>query len=138
MHLIKPLGFSLEDKFLKRAGLDYFYDAEIHVYDSLNGLFDKNKNGAFYYLSTKAQKCYTEVNYKEGGFLVFGKETKGLDEKLLIENYQNAVRIPMKENNRSLNLSNAVAIVLYEALRQQNFNNLLKSNPNQLTKSGEK
>jgi tRNA (cytidine/uridine-2'-O-)-methyltransferase len=125
LHLVKPLGFSLNDKYLKRAGLDYWENVHIKIYDNLECFFQKNsaKNN-FFYVSTKAQKTYTEIEIPDNSFFLFGKETKGLPENLLIENYQNCVRIPMLHNSRSLNLSNSVAIIIYEALRQHNFKGL--------------
>lgn len=121
LHLVEPLGFSTDDRYLKRAGLDYWKDVEIFYYKNINDFFAKNSKSKLYYVSTKAGKSYDTINYSENDFLLFGKETKGLDEKLLKENYDKCIRIPMVNNARSLNLSNAVAVVLYEALRQQNF-----------------
>ncbi len=127
LHLIKPLGFSIEEKHLKRAGLDYWQYLDLHVYENLDEFFEKNSGGDFYFFSTKAPKRYTDVSYPDGAFLIFGKETKGLDEKLLEENLSRCVRIPMKAELRSLNLSNSVAIALYEALRQKDFEGLTVS-----------
>lgn len=123
LHLVKPLGFSMEDKYLKRSGLDYLDLVEIIYYDSIEELFDKNPNGLFYYATTKAKNTHSDVEYKDDTFLVFGKETKGLDEKLLDENKEYCIRIPMLniERARSLNLSNSVAIVAYEVLRQLDY-----------------
>lgn len=123
LHLIEPLGFDISDKALKRAGLDYWHLADFKVYKNLNEFFEKN-SGEFYFLSTKAKKRYDEIEYGKDCYLFFGKETKGLDEKLLKDNYGKTVRIPMVEGARSLNLSNSVAIVIYEALRQQNYSGL--------------
>ncbi len=127
LHLIKPLGFSIEEKHLKRAGLDYWQYLDLHVYENLDDFFNKNPNGDFYYFSTKAPKRYTDVSYPDGAFLIFGKETKGLPEELLEKNLSKCVRIPMKGELRSLNLSNSVAIAVYEALRQKDFAGLTTS-----------
>ena len=128
LHLVKPLGFSITDKYLKRAGLDYWDKLEIEEHDSLEEFFKKynpNEN-AMYFATTKGQTCYSDVDYtnKEDVFILFGKETKGLPEDLLQEQIDKTIRIPMKEHLRSLNLSNSVAIVVYEVLRQNKFNNL--------------
>ncbi|MHB8062446.1 MAG: tRNA (uridine(34)/cytosine(34)/5-carboxymethylaminomethyluridine(34)-2'-O)-methyltransferase TrmL [Ruminiclostridium sp.] len=124
LHLVGPLGFSIEDKYLKRAGLDYWNDAEIKIYNSLDEFISKFKDSKFYYSTTKAINKYSDVKFEDNCFVVFGKETAGLPEELLKENKESCIRIPMKEGIRSLNLSNSVAIVVYEALRQQNFMNL--------------
>jgi tRNA (cytidine/uridine-2'-O-)-methyltransferase len=121
LHLVRPFGFEISDKTVKRAGLDYWDKVNITIYDSLDDFFAKTMGGKYYFLSTKAKKLYTEIEYEENAFLLFGKESKGLEEKLIFENYDNAVRIPMSKTLRSLNLSNAVAIVLFEAMRQHNF-----------------
>jgi tRNA (cytidine/uridine-2'-O-)-methyltransferase len=123
LHLVKPLGFSISDKHLKRAGLDYWPYLNVMVHDSLEAFF-KNTKGVYYYCSTKAKKYYHEAKFEDGCFLLFGKETKGLPEELIFSHPDNAIKIPMKEGLRSLNLSNSVAIVLYEALRQNNFADL--------------
>jgi len=124
LHLIRPLGFSTDDKYLKRAGLDYWKYVDIAYYENIDEFFSINKNKNMYFASTKSEKIYTEVSYDENSFILFGKETKGLDETLLKDNYQNCIRIPMFDTIRSLNLANSVNIILYEALRQNNFNNL--------------
>lgn len=124
LHLVEPLGFSIDDKHLKRAGLDYWDELELHVYKNLDEFFNKNSGGKFYYFSTKAKKTHCDVQYEEDVYLLFGKETKGLPEKLVFGNPETAVRIPMRENLRSLNLSNSVAIAVYEVLRQRNFEGL--------------
>ena len=125
LHLVKPLGFSVDDKHLKRAGLDYWHLVETYYYDSFGELLDKYPNGNFYYATTKASKNYCEFNYKDNTFFVFGKETKGLAEEILDNNQGNAIRIPMRGDiARSLNLSNSVNIIVYEALRQLKFPNL--------------
>ncbi len=125
LHLVRPYGFELSDRTVKRAGLDYWDKLHVTEYDSLDDFFCKNAGGTFYYLSTKAKKRYTDVAYPDGCFLLFGKETKGLPESLIVQNPNNALRIPMGKNLRSLNLSNSVALVLYEALRQHDFFHLL-------------
>lgn len=143
VHLVKPLGFDISDRALKRAGLDYWHLADFKVYESLADFFVKNAAGrsacaggsayavtaegvrpAFWFLSTKAAKAHTEATFRPGDYLVFGKETKGLPEDLLAANYQNTIRIPMRAEARSLNLSNSVAIAVYEALRQNGFGTL--------------
>lgn len=121
LHLIKPLGFSLEDKYLKRAGLDYWNLMTYKVYDTWQDFIAANPHANLYYASTKAPRSYTQVEYSENDYLVFGRETKGLDERMLEANYSKCIRIPMRSDARSLNLSNSVAIVLYEALRQLDF-----------------
>ena len=121
LHLIKPLGFSLEDKYLKRAGLDYWNMMQYRVYDSFEELLQAYPRASMHLLSTKAPRCYTEVAYQPDDFLVFGCETRGLPESLLSRAYEKCVRIPMVAGARSLNLSNSVAIVIYEALRQTEF-----------------
>lgn len=121
LHLIKPLGFSLEDRYLKRAGLDYWHMMQFHVYDDFEELMTAYPEAQFHFLSTKAPRGYCEVHYGPDDFLVFGCETKGLPESLLSRVYERCVRIPMVPDARSLNLSNSVAIVVYEALRQQGF-----------------
>ena len=122
LHLIRPLGFEISDRTLKRAGLDYWQYLDVRYYDSFDELYEKYKDVAnFYFLSTKGAKRYSDVNFKDGDFLVFGKETHGLPEPLLEKHYENTLRIPMWGNLRSLNLSNSVALTLYEALRQNDF-----------------
>ena len=124
LHIIRPIGFDLSDKHLKRAGLDYWTYADFKFYDSFSELQEKFPTSTFYFFTTKAKKVYSDVKYKDGDFLVFGKETQGLPEPLLEKNYDTSVRMPMLGNLRSLNLSNTVAIAVYEALRQQNFEGL--------------
>ena len=121
LHLIRPLGFSLEDRYLKRAGLDYWPYLDLHVYDDLADFRAKNPGAVCYYFTTKAGSCYAEPVYPEQVYLFFGKETKGLPEDLLRENPDRCVRIPMWQELRSLNLSNSVAIAVYEVLRQRDF-----------------
>jgi len=122
--MVKPLGFIMEDKYFKRAGMDYLDFANVKVVDSFNEILEKNPDAQFYYASTKSQKIYTEVNYDNNCFIVFGKESYGLSENILKNNYDKCVRIPMSEQARSLNLANSVAIIAYEAMRQQNFESL--------------
>ena len=121
LHLVRPLGFSVDDRYLKRAGLDYWKDLEIFYYDSFFELEEKYPEARFHLLSTHAEKSYAEVCYKPGDFLVFGKETAGLGPGILGSRMDRAVRIPMLPDRRSLNLSNSAAIVVYEALRQNGF-----------------
>jgi tRNA (cytidine/uridine-2'-O-)-methyltransferase len=123
LHLVKPLGFSISDKHLKRAGLDYWPYLNVVVHESLQAFFE-NTSGVYYYCSTKAKKYYHETAFEDGCFLLFGKETKGLPEELIFSHPDNAIKIPMREGLRSLNLSNSVAIILYEALRQNSFDGL--------------
>lgn len=126
LHLVGPMGFRIDDKKLKRAGLDYWHLLDITCYDSLDDFFAKNR-GEFFYFSTKAQNIHSAAVYPDGCFLVFGKESAGLPEKLLHENPEHCVRIPMLNNPdaRSLNLSNSVAVGVYEVLRQWNYPDLL-------------
>lgn len=124
LYLVKPLGFSVEDRYLKRAGLDYWKDVNVIYIDSLSELMHKYNSSKFYFASTKAGNVYSDVRYSDGSFFVFGKETAGLPEGLLFENKDNCIRIPMANSIRSLNLANSVSIVLYEALRQGEFKNL--------------
>ncbi|WP_010251541.1 tRNA (uridine(34)/cytosine(34)/5-carboxymethylaminomethyluridine(34)-2'-O)-methyltransferase TrmL [Acetivibrio cellulolyticus] len=124
LHLIKPLGFSVEDKYLKRAGLDYWNEVDISYYDSFQELKEKYTGCSFYYATTKAVKNYAEIEYPDNCFLVFGKETKGLPEDILVDNREWCIRIPMIGEIRSLNLSNSVAIIVYETLRQKNFDGM--------------
>ena len=120
LHLVEPLGFRIDDKQLKRAGLDYWQYLDVHTYKNLEEFFEKNK-GPFFFFSTKAPHIYSEVDYPDGAYLVFGKETAGLPEELLHEHPDSCVRIPMIPEARSLNLSNSVAIGVYEVLRQWGF-----------------
>ena len=120
LHIIKPMGFEIDDKKLKRAGLDYWHFLDITYYENLRDFFSKN-NGACYYFSTKAQNIYSNVSYPNNCYLFFGKETKGLPEELLFNNADTTVRIPMIDEARSLNLSNSVAIGVFEVLRQWGY-----------------
>ena len=121
LHLVHPLGFSIDEKQVRRAGLDYWHLVTIEEHPSFDQLRHEYPDAQFFYASTKAPRAYTEAEYPEDAFLVFGKETRGLPEELLHDNYDRCVRIPMIEGARSLNLGNSVAIVLYEALRQHGF-----------------
>ena len=123
LHLVKPMGFTVDDKKLKRAGLDYWHLLDITYYENLQDFFEKN-SGPFYYFTTKARHRYSDVNYPEGAYLVFGREDAGLPESLLYQNPETCVRLPMRSMARSLNLSNTVAIAVYEALRQGGFDGL--------------
>lgn len=124
LHLIKPLGFSLSDKYLKRAGLDYWSLVDVYIYDSLDMFFSKHADARFHFFTTKARKTYSDAEYLDGDFLIFGKETKGLDETLLLSHPDECVRIPMIGDSRSLNLANSAAVAVYEALRQNKFKGL--------------
>lgn len=130
LHLVHPLGFDISEKQVRRAGLDYWSDLDLHEYQSFDEVRNNYPDGKFFYCSTKSENVYSDIDYKaktgngEEIFLVFGKETKGLPEKLLHDNYVDCIRIPMLENMRSLNLSNSVAIIAYEVLRQFDFEGL--------------
>lgn len=129
LHLIEPMGFQVDDKKLKRAGLDYWYLLDINYYQNLEDFFSKN-TGEFYFLSTKSKKIYSDIKYpKSDVYLFFGKETKGLPEDLLKNNFERCIRLPMLEDARSLNLSNSAAIAVYEVLRQWNFEGLCTQSP---------
>ena len=121
LHLVKPLGFDISDKAVKRAGLDYWHLVDVRVYENLDDFFARNQVKQMWCLSTKAPRYYTEANYEDGCYLLFGKETKGLPEELLEAHRESCVRIPMRSEARSLNLSNAVAITAFEALRQLSY-----------------
>mgnify|MGYP001085659324 FL=1 len=124
LHLIEPLGFKLNEKAVKRAGLDYWDLLDITVYDNINDFFSRT-NGPYYYFSTKARHIHSDIKYPDGAYLLFGKETAGLPEQLLHDNPDTTVRIPMINEARSLNLSNSVAVAVYETLRQWNYPDLL-------------
>jgi len=124
LHIVKPMGFEIDDRKLKRAGLDYWYDLDIHYYDDLHQFMDMHKDDVMFFASTKSKHTYSEVNFPDECYIVFGKETRGLPETLLSAHYDECIRIPMAENYRSLNLSNSVAIIVYEALRQHGFGDL--------------
>ena len=125
LHLVRPVGFEVSDKYLKRAGLDYWHLVDIIYYDSIEEVMDKFYNGKnFWFFSTKSKKTHSDVQIKDGDFLVFGKETKGLPEPLLEAHYDECVRIPMMNDTRSLNLSNSVCVGVYEGLRQLGYPNM--------------
>ena len=124
LHLIRPLGFDISDKAVKRAGLDYWHLVDVRDYENLEDFFQKNEVKQMWCLSTKAPRCYTEARFEEDCYLFFGKETKGLPEDFLEAHRESCVRIPMRSQARSLNLSNSVAITVYEALRQLSFPDL--------------
>ena len=125
LHLIKPLGFDISEKAVRRAGLDYWHMVDVRVYENLEDFFARNEVTELWCLSTKAPRCYTEAAFHDGCYLLFGKETRGLPEEFLARHYDETVRIPMRAEARSLNLSNAVAITVFEALRQTGFQGLL-------------
>ncbi|MBQ1229450.1 MAG: tRNA (uridine(34)/cytosine(34)/5-carboxymethylaminomethyluridine(34)-2'-O)-methyltransferase TrmL [Clostridia bacterium] len=125
LHLIRPLGFAIDDRKLKRAGLDYWHHLDITYYDGLEDFYERNPGAKVYYFTTKAKHVYTEINYPDPVFIMFGKETRGLPEELLAKNPDTCVRLPMREGLRSLNLSNTVAVAVYEILRQNGFADLL-------------
>lgn len=124
LHLIKPLGFSLDEKAIRRSGLDYWKDLDVTVYENYEDFLAKNPNAKIYMATTKARHVYTEVSYEPDCYIMFGKESAGIPEEILLQNKETAIRIPMIGDIRSLNLSNSVAIVLYEALRQNNFDHM--------------
>lgn len=124
LHLIEPLGFKLNDKMLKRAGLDYWKDLDVTVYEDFEDFLDRNPGAKIYMATTKAPNLYSEVSYEADCFIMFGKESAGIPEDILIKHQETAVRIPMAGEIRSLNLSNSVAIILYEALRQNEFSHM--------------
>ena len=121
LHLIKPLGFDISDKAVRRAGMDYWKELDLHVYENFEEFVEKNPGARIYMATTKARKAYTEVEYKGNDFIMFGKESAGIPEEILVKYEETSVRIPMIGEIRSLNLSNSVSIILYEALRQQDF-----------------
>ena len=125
LHLIRPLGFDISEKAVRRAGLDYWHLVDVRVYDDLEDFFSKNDVKQLWCLSTKAPRCYTEAAFSQDCYLLFGKETRGLPEDFLEAHREQCVRIPMRSEARSLNLSNAVAITVFEALRQNGFHGLL-------------
>lgn len=121
LHLVRPLGFRTDDATLKRAGLDYWYAVQIEYHDSFAEVEEKYKDSRFFFASTKAEKRYSDFEYKDGDFFVFGKETKGLPMEILEAHPETLIRLPMTDKVRSLNLSNSAAIIVYEALRQLDF-----------------
>ena len=124
LHLIGPLGFQINDKMLKRAGLDYWDKLDVTVYSDYQDFLDKNPGAKIYMATTKGKHVYTEVSYEPDCYIMFGKESAGIPEEILIEHPEECIRIPMIGETRSLNLSNSVAIVLYEALRQNQFDHM--------------
>ncbi len=132
LHLVEPMGFHVDDKKLKRAGLDYWHLLDITYYEDLEDFFSKNKGGCFFYFTTKGRHNYCDVSYPDNSYLVFGREDAGLDEELLRKNEKSCLRLPMRSEARSLNLSNTVAVGVFEVLRQWNFPAL--QNEGKLTK----
>ena len=126
LHLIEPLGFSLDEKALKRAGMDYWKDLDVTTYVNWEDFCEKNPDAKIYMATTKAKHVYSEVSYEPDCYIMFGKESAGIPEEILVDHKEDSIRIPMCGEIRSLNLSNSVAIVLYEALRQNNFENMTK------------
>ena len=124
LHLIEPLGFHLDEKAIKRAGMDYWSELDVTTYVNWEDFCEKNPGAKIYMATTKGRHVYTEVSYEPDCYIMFGKESGGIPEEILLENQETAIRIPMMNDIRSLNLSNSVAIVLYEALRQHNFDHM--------------
>ncbi len=124
LHLIRPLGFRIDERAVRRAGLDYWQQLDLHVYDDYSDFLEKNPGAKVYMATTKARKVYSEVTYEPDSFIMFGKESAGIPEEILLQNEETCVRIPMIGDIRSLNLGNSVAIVLYEALRQNQFDSM--------------
>lgn len=137
LHLIKPLGFAIDDRKLKRAGLDYWHELDITYYENLADFTAKNPGAEIYYFSTKAPRAYTEIAYPTPVFLMFGRETRGLPEELIEAHLDRTVRIPMRENLRSLNLSNSVAVGVYEVFRQHGFDTLCGAGKYGMNQDGE-
>ncbi|WP_302626738.1 tRNA (uridine(34)/cytosine(34)/5-carboxymethylaminomethyluridine(34)-2'-O)-methyltransferase TrmL [uncultured Eubacterium sp.] len=121
LHLIEPMGFRINEKSLKRAGMDYWENLDVTIYDSYRDFVEKNPGAKIWFATTKAPKRYTDVKFSDNDFIMFGKESAGIPEEILVENKENCIRIPMNPDIRSLNLANSAAIVLYEALRQNDF-----------------
>lgn len=132
LHIIKPMGFTIDDRKLKRAGLDYWDKLDITYYENTNDFFEKNPDAKIYFFTTKAKHTYAEIDYPDDVYIMFGKESAGLPEELLYANPDSCVRIPMRDTLRSLNLSNSVAIAVYEIFRQHGFEGLREDG--QLTK----
>ena len=126
LHLIEPLGFRLDEKSLRRAGMDYWKDLDVTTYIDFNDFMEKNPDAKIYMATTKAPNVYTDVKYEPDCYIMFGKESAGIPEEILVHHKDNSIRIPMVGDIRSLNLGNSVAIVLYEALRQNGFENMTK------------
>lgn len=124
LHLIEPLGFRIDEKSIKRAGMDYWEHLDVKTYINYQDFLEKNPGAKIWYATTKAKKCYTEAEFGPDDYIMFGKESAGIPEEILVDHEETCIRIPMQEKIRSLNLSNSVAIVLYEALRQQDFKDL--------------
>lgn len=124
LHLIEPLGFSLSEKAIKRAGMDYWKDLDVTTYLDYEEFLEKNPGAKIYYATTKGLQTYTDVRFEDDCYIMFGKESAGIPEEILMKHKENCIRIPMINDIRSLNLSNSVAIVLYEALRQNNFDHM--------------
>ena len=124
LHLIRPLGFQINEKAVRRAGLDYWNQLDVTVYDDYQDFLNRNPGVVIYMATTKAKKIYTEVSYEPDCYIMFGKESAGIPEEILVENQERSVRIPMNPEIRSLNLSNSAAIILYEALRQNHFSHM--------------
>lgn len=127
LHLVRPLGFELSDKYLKRAGLDYWHLVDVRVHDDLAAFLARYPQARMHLFTTKARRTYTQADYRAGDFLVFGRETRGLEEEFLLAHADACVRIPMRGEARSLNLSNSVAVAVYEGLRQNDFSGLERS-----------
>lgn len=125
LHLIKPLGFEIDDKAIKRAGLDYWKEVEVFYYENFDDFLAKNKNAKIFMATTKAKNTYADVTYNENDFIMFGKESAGIPEEILLNYKETCIRIPMLSKYRSLNLANSVSIILFEALRQNNFKGFL-------------
>ena len=126
LHLIEPLGFRLDEKSLKRAGMDYWKDLDVTTYIDFQDFLDKNPGAKIYMATTKAPNVYTEVQYEKDCYIMFGKESAGIPEEILVQHKEDSIRIPMVGDIRSLNLGNSVAVVLYEALRQHGFENMTR------------
>ena len=124
LHLIEPLGFSLSEKALKRAGMDYWKDLDVTTYVDWEDFLEKNPGAKIYYATTKGRHVYSDAHFEPDCYIMFGKESAGIPEEILLKNQEHCVRIPMINDIRSLNLSNSVAVILYEALRQQNFSHM--------------
>ena len=124
LHLIKPLGFQLDEKHLRRAGMDYWKNLDLHIYEDWEDFCQKNPGAKVYFATTKAHQQYTDVSFEPDCFIMFGKESAGIPEELLVDHEDTCIRIPMNADIRSLNLSNSVAVILYEALRQNDFRNM--------------
>ncbi len=127
LHLVEPLGFSISEKAVKRAGLDYWFDTDITIWENMDEFLRRNAGKAMFYATTKADQNYAEVCYPQDCMVLFGKETRGLPESLLTAHRERCIRIPMRSERRSLNLSNSVAIIAYEYLRQRNFPGMEKT-----------